>query len=564
MNSVYRWLDKFHQNHQFAIWQFFAMFVAVYWFTSTGNLSETDDVYAFIYRTEHFPFSQVSDPRLMLYHMAMRGLYLSVNGFTSLFSYEVTALTTMRCFSIVCAALTLRLAFRILIKHFDVSQTAALSAVLFLAFSYGYWRYAAEAEVYIPACLLILWVYDRLLDAPVSGTNLMLIAFVAGATVLFYQPSVIPLFFAFPFLFNVKREWKSCFVYLFVGGVTVLAGYIWGFSLYWDAPLSVSEFQVFLSQRSEEFMLPSMSLKTVIFSVARSGFSLMHDFASANWVFASQPVLVLVEKMFPQNVIAEEVYLASQVGWRLYLLIFTQGMLGLMILALIIQGLKRVKKVNVSRGLMVLIVWLAINGAIIGRLNPAGIEAWIMVFPPLMILVGVVILNVLPNKFRALIFASIGVLVFHNIVGGLSLVWDESYEYHKVKGKWAIEQGSSKDLIVVTGDAGFAETLRYLSASKVVYLSVHDQLHIGEKLYLGRPEQIQAQTWGRDFTGESVARVIQDTWENGGRLMVFEDFFYAGVPSPGSSLWKLKDISQRVYEPDDVFATYVVAKREPK
>ena len=564
MNSIYRWIDKFHQNNHFAVWQFVLMFVAVYWFTSTGNLSETDDVYAFIYRTENFPFTQVSDPRLMLYHMAMRGLYLLINGITSLFSFEVSALTTMRCFSIICAALTLPLAFRILTKHFNVSQMPALSAVLFLAFSYGFWRYAAEAEVYIPACLLILWVYDKLLDAPVSIIKVVLIAVVAGVTVLFYQPSVIPLFFAFPFLFNLVKNWKGFFAYLSAGGLTVLAGYLWGFSLYWEAPFSVGEFQVFLSQRSEEFMLPSMSIKTILFSVARSGFSLMHDFASANWVFASQPVLVLVEKMFPQNVIAEEVYLASQVGWRLYLLILTQGILGMMILALIIQGLKRVKKVTLNKGLIVLILWLAINGAVIGRLNPAGIEAWIMVFPPLMILVGVVILNVLPEKFRTLTFASIGLLVFHNIVGGLSLVWDESFEYHKVKGKWAIEQGSSKDLIVVTGDAGFAETLRYLSASKVVYLSVHDQMHIGEKLYSGQPEQIRAQTWGRDFSGESVAQVIEDTWENGGRLMVFEDFFYAGVPSPGSSLWKLKDISQRIYAPEEVFATYIVPKREPK
>ena len=54
----------------------------------------------------------------------------------------------------------------------------------------------------------------------------------------------MPLFFAFPFLFNFVKNWKGCFTYLSAGGLTVLVGYLWGFSLYWEAPFSVGEFQV--------------------------------------------------------------------------------------------------------------------------------------------------------------------------------------------------------------------------------------------------------------------------------------------------------------------------------
>lgn len=555
-NWIQQWMVRFSNQEAAAVRGFLLFFIGFYFVTSTGNLSETDDVYAFVFRTENFPFTQVSDPRLMLYHMLMRGLYLLVNTFTGLIDWHVNALQTMRLFSIVCAGFALYLLFKIMVQHFRLNRKSALLGTLVLAFSYGFWRYAAEAEVYIPAIMFILWVFEGLLRDKNTLTLIVLLGAVAGLTVLFYQPAVIPLFFAFPFLLLNRASLQRLMLYLFVGGITVVSGYLWGFSLYWETPFSIEAFREFLSQRSEEFVVPTLSVSTVVFSIARSFFSLTHDFATANWVFASQPVLEFVNRMFPQNVIAEEIYLASQVGWRIYPLVVTQSALGLIVFTLLYQGIRRIKKLKIDRKLLVVLLWTGVNGAIIGRLNPAGLEAWIMVFPPLVLLVSVIVLSRVSDKYFRLGVAGLWLLLLHNFFGGISLVMDGDYELHRVKGEWVINQASEKDLVVVSGDAGFAETLRYLSAAEVIYVSVYDQ--IGAHIHTDTIGDITAQTWGRDFSGHSVAEKLTTALNRGGRVIVFEEFFYIGSPPLNSPIWELKDASHKVFSPEGIFSTYVL------
>ena len=546
----------------------FALLTGFYLLTAAGNVSETDDVYAFAYRAENFPLDHLSDPRLMLYHIAMRLLFLGVSAL----GLDLSALTLMRCVSALCAAGSLVLMVRIVACDLKRSPAAAGLAAVILGVSYGFWRYAAEAEVYVPAIFCILLVFHGLM-AHTRGTGwshgLLSVAGwggLAGLTVLLYQPSVIPLFFAFPLLLLYRRSIPQIMGYLFVGGAVVAGGYLIGFLAYWPDPLSASAFSAFLAQRAGEFMVPSLSLRTVVVSMIRSAFALAHDLASANWIFAFDPVVALIQRAFSNNIIAEEVFLAKRAGALVYVPLLTLTALGVLALW-ILRALWRPSLAFLKqRPFLVLLVWLLVNGAVIGRLNPAGLEAWIMVFPPMILILAALVIEPCLRIGRGrLIAAFAGALFLHNAVGGMALVFDPANEYDRQRGAWVIAEAEPEDLVIVVSNAGLGETLRYLSPARVAMIAVFQPPDVSVSLLENDLNGLFTKTRGRDFDGDFLRDLIRETWASGGRLILFDHFFE--LPEPlrrihrpeHDALDALKDRLVRVYAAPDVGATYVLA-----
>ncbi|MGF1627956.1 MAG: hypothetical protein ACFCUT_00660 [Kiloniellaceae bacterium] len=548
----------------------FVLLTGFYLATAAGNLSETDDVYAFAYRAEHFALDHLSDPRLMLYHIAMRLLFLGASALEP----DVSALILMRVISALAAAASLLLVVRIAVADLKVSIPSALLAAAVLGSCYGFWRYAAEAEVYLPAIFLILLIFRGLSSGIGDGGEVrrrarMLTAAawggLAGLVVLFYQPSVIPLFFAFPLLLLYRGRIVPLGCYLAVGIGVVLAGYVIGFLAYWPQPLGVAAFNSFLSQRSEEFMVPSLSLRTVVVSMIRAAFALGHDIVSANWIFAFDPVAGLIQRAFSNNVITEEVFLAKRAGLLAYLPVLSLPLLAVLSLRILVaiwplqMGLLR------QRQFLTLLLWVGINGAIVGRLNPAGVEAWIMLLPPLVLaMTACAIEPCLRTNRGHLVGAFAAALFLHNAVGGMALVFDPENEYDRVKGAWIIAEAGPRDLVVVTENAGLVESLRYLSSANVALIATREAPAVADSLLRGDMNRLFTLTSGRDFNNRLLRNLIKETWRQGGRLIVFDDFFKLpvqfgnGGQSASAALGELREQAVRVYDAADVGATYVL------
>lgn len=548
----------------------FLALTAFYLLTAAGNISETDDVYAFAYRAENFPLDYLSDPRLMLYHVSMRLLFLG----SSWMGWDISALWLMRCLSTLFAAASLLLFARIIVLDLKLSAMTAVLAAAILGSSYGFWRYAAEAEVYIPAIFLILLVFHGLsrISAGVGhsfGGFLVSIGWgsVAGFTVLFYQPSVIPLFFAFPFLLLYRNQIFHLGVYGITGGVVVIGGYLLGFLAFWPEPLSLESFEAFLSQRSAEFIVPTFSLKTLIVSMIRSAFSLGHDLTSVNWIFAFDPVVELIQRAFSNNVIEEEVFLAKRAGALVYLPIVTLCALAVVSLRILLSiGVPSIAFLK-QRGFLVILIWTLINGAIIGRLNPAGLEAWIVVFPPLIILVCALVVEPCCQRGRGIwVVGFAAVLFLHNAVGGMALVRNPANEYARALGAWVIAESKTEDLVIVTGDASLAESLRYLAPAQVAAVGQFQAPVISSRLLESDLDNLLTQTKGRDFEGVLVSQMIKDTWNSGGRLILLDPFFevpkgfkFEDWPEYGLTI-ALRDQLDQVHDAPGVGATYVLSE----
>ncbi|WP_282605676.1 hypothetical protein [Pelagibius sp. Alg239-R121] len=547
----------------------FLLLTGFYLVTAAGNAGETDDVYAFAYRAENFSAGYLSDPRLMLYHLSMRLLFVA----TGSLGLDISALILMRGFSAVCAAASLLLLMRIAVLDLKLSATTAILTAVILGSCYGFWRYAAEAEVYIPAILLILLVFhglSRSLEG-VGAALAVISAFagwglLAGLSVLFYQPSVVPLFFAFPVLLLYRTRILHLSFYLAAGGAVVAGGYLIGFLVFWPEPLGVDTFKVFLSQRADEFIVPPFSLRTVFVSMIRSAFALGHDFASVNWIFAFDPIVKLVQQAFSSNVITEEVFLAKRAGALVYLPIITLSALT----AISLGVLKAIWRPSIAflkrRPFLVVLLWAAINGAIIGRLNPAGLEAWIMVFPPLVILFAVGVIEPCIKRGNiSIVIAFAAALFLHNAVGGMALVWDPANEYDRATGSWVIAEAQPQDLVIVSGNAGLVEAMRYLSPAKVALIGAFQAPGVSQSLLEGDTRGLFTRTRGRDFDDFLLRDLIQETWNTGGRLIFFDGFFKLpkGVKLEDwpefNEVKALRDRLQKVYDAPDVGATYLLA-----
>lgn len=552
-----QWFADFNLLKRNAVCLFLLVVMAFYFFTAANNFSETDDVFAFAYRTENFAFSHVSDPRLMLYHMFNRAIYVCMNILLSPFELTVSAIQSMRYLSIVCAAVSLLLMFRIMTVDLKLQPLTALLGSLLLGFSYGFWRYAAEAEVYIPAIMLCLLVFHLLhTKMAIQLLSVLSVGALAGVTILFYQPAVIPLLFAFPFLLLSRAQWPNMLAYGLTASVVVISGYLWGYWLYWPASLDVSQFIAFLSQRSEEFMVPGLSLKTVILSIFRSFFALGHDFTSANWIFAWPSVVDWIQRLFPNNILHEERFMAGQIGGIRYLLLVIQSMLIVSIIWVFVKAMKYAKSLKYCRSFWVIVVWLLLNGMIIGRLNPGGVEAWIMVFPAIMLIVSTTLIEPLTKGHNRNLVFVIVLLAVQNFIGGMGLVSDSEYDYHQMKGKWLIENSQPEDLVIVAGDASLTEAIRYLAKAQVINISEYDRYRVALGLSAYNLEQLSIKTRGRDFDQTLVKDVIQHTLKQGGRIFVFEEFLSHNNLQGNRLLAQLSRNSQRVFASPNTTDTY--------
>jgi predicted nuclease of predicted toxin-antitoxin system len=321
----------------------------------------------------------------------------------------------------------------------------------------------------------------------------------------------------------------------------------------------------FLSQRSDEFMVSPFSLRTVIVSIIRTAFALSHDIVSANWIFAFDPLSDLVQRAYPTNVIKEEIFLAKKAGVLAYLPALSLALLVALGGWIMLRAWRLPEGLLRRRPMIVVLLWLGINGAIIGRLNPAGVEAWIMVLAPIALVAAAFVIEPCVRRGRVLVIAAfVTVLFFHNLVGGMALMFDPQGEYNKVKGAWVIDNARSNDLVIVPADADLVEALRYLSPAQVALIAMGDIPKVADSLAGQDLESLYTRTRGRDFDHHILRRLIENARDSGGRVIVFSDFF---VPPPSriqaewpafAAVEALREKATRVYETPDAGDTYVL------
>ena len=538
-----------------------AAIVMFYALTAAGNLSEPDDAFAFAYRAERFALTHFSDPRLLGYHVLGRVLWLGSEAL----GLGIRGLEILRGISVLGAAACLWLMFRILVRDLGVAALPAFLSTALLAFSYGFWRYAAEADVYVPAMALCAAILHLLLQSDTGWRRHAAIGALAGLCVLFYQPNAIPLFLVFPWLL-LRNGVGSAFAYCAAGSLAAIAGYLTGYFAYWDAPLDLMSFRAFLAQRSEEFMVAPLSLKTLAVSIVRSGFALGHDLVSSNWVFGLPHAERVVQRIFGAHVIEEELFLARHAGVLVYLPLLILPLAGAAawrVLAaawpLRLQAVRR-------RPLPLIGLWAGATALVIGRLNPGGIEAWIVVLLPLSLLVAVgIVAPACERRGTRAVWLMLVAFALHNWLGGMALVQSRQSDLTYLRGAWAAANAQQDDLVIVVGNVNLAESLRYRGRARVEMVYPFMLPMLADALLHPSGAAVAVPSGGRDFRGTDLVTLVRTVVQRGGRVIVFGDFFMQGDMRYGidsalaGALAELKLASPARYRAADGSTTHVLA-----
>ena len=514
----------------------------------------------------------MSDPRLLGYHTLARALWLAGQAL----GLDWRGLEVLREISLVSAVLCLWLVRRILVRRLAVAPVPALLASVLLGVCYGYWRYAVEADVYALAMLLCAWVLYLLLDEHATqGRHAAAAGALAGLAMLVYQPNAIPLLMAFPLLLwrGGRAAWRAAvrpiLLYGTGAGLVLAGGYLLGFWAYWPEPWSASALVHFLRQRSEEFMVPPLSLHTVAVSIVRSALALGHDIASSNFVFGLPGAEQAVRRLFGSNVIEEELFLARQAGRLVYLPLLLLPALGWCGWRVVRAARPLGAATWRAWPVPVLLLWAALTALVIGRLNPGGIEAWIVMLLPLALLLAVLVLApAWAHQGAGAIGLLLAVLALHNAVGGMALVQSRDGDLTYRRGEWVVGHASARDLVLVTDDANLAEALRYLAPARVLRIGPSPQgaQHLAAALWSGGSPRLPVLSIGRDFDGADVHAAAVQALAAGGRIILFGNFFL-GFEQPiwvrGSeraAALAFRAASLRVHTAPDGSTTHVFAR----
>ena len=130
----------------------FVLIAAFYLLTRPVNHAESYDGITYALIAENYPLGTAHDSRNILFHAVNRSLFVA----TQWAGFETRALDVIAIFNCVTASLSLLLFARLMRVVFNVAATTSWIGAAFLGLTYGFWRYAGEAEVYVPSIFLVI------------------------------------------------------------------------------------------------------------------------------------------------------------------------------------------------------------------------------------------------------------------------------------------------------------------------------------------------------------------------------------------------------------------------
>ena len=458
-------------------WSVAIVLLIIFSWTAPQNHSEAEDVYDFALKVEQGSFADQAGVNRVLalpvfgvsYKIAQTfgysGRAFPLMIFINRFLAVVSLILFYRLLQLVYSRSSLPFGFRPLLSDFcsPPSSLHLLPAVLCLAFSYGFWRYANEAETYMLAGVVVLAAWCVALKQQWGWAILL-----SALGILVHLLNLIPLMLIIPLYYLLSsRDWKKAIFHGIATGLLVLVGY--GFCFYildWGSLGA----QYHLTEAGFSFS-----------NVGRSGVAFSQCIVSGNFLFGFEGFRDLLTQLFPSRMFGEEFYMADQMlGW-----IKWSGCVSLFLLLSVGVGLfvSRVRVVfldevsyigKVPRPFYISCwVWLGLYMVAIIRTESGSPELWIPALIPFWLVVIPSLNQVTSKKKGVMGFVAVWVLVLmlfiHNLTAGLLPVMSQQSDYHEAKGQWVLEHATSDDLILTDYEPLMIFYLNYFTEARIVH-----------------------------------------------------------------------------------------------
>jgi hypothetical protein len=443
---------------------FFLSVFLLFWNTGISNRTEADDAFEYAWQVEHNGVDWLYHPHHLLYGAVTKDLY---NG-ARLLGYHGRAYPMLCLLSALCGAGAVLMFFRFCYRRFSMRPVSSLLCSGLLMFSYGFWRYANEAEVIIPACFIMLCALYFAVSPRQTAAGAACAGIFCGISVLFHVLNGIPVFLAVPLFYLLYKNWKGLLIHLVCSIGVVVAGYAGIFLLESDQVLSSAGIRPALES--------GFLFKGLV------GFS--QCVISSNFMLGYQAVRDALVSLFPSRMLLEELYMGRGLpGWLVIggsvtLFLFSVFLIGTTAFALYLLFRKesqrkrdRVGTADGWRTLVVTVVWFFGYAGAVLILEPGNPEVWVMGLVPFwLVFCGLVVAPLSKQNVLWPVLALTGLLAFHNYLGGMLPLKDPKGDYNQQKADWIFRHVKPEDMVLTADNPVFERYLRYYCPAREEYL----------------------------------------------------------------------------------------------
>lgn len=432
-----------------------------------GNRTEADDAFLFAEEVEGSPWPSLIERGHVRHLLFLPASRLLLYG-TRAVGLDLGAYDVMRWASTVAAALAVAGFGIVLERRFGLTRTVAMTAAAGLAVSYGFWRYANEAEVTsfsALATVALLWVVAA--DRPSAWRGA-----VAGAlgalSILVHVLALVPALTLAPWaLWRATRRAGGPLLAYAAALVTIVAGaYATAFTL--AAPSGQSLWAYLFSDDPISYSAAGL-LKVPI------GWS--QSLVSAMFAFAFEPVTRLMSEHLPAFSFAEEQFAAERAGALATVvapltLVAFAGACGALLWRVVWRPPSpRPAGPDLRFPAGAALVWLGAYAAVVVGRTPEAPEAWILSALPLWIVAAVAVIRpALAAGHVGLVAAVVAALFLHNLVG-LAVLGGADDDLYARRASWLASNAAAADTVLTAGPPTFARYLRYHVEARVVDLT---------------------------------------------------------------------------------------------
>jgi hypothetical protein len=438
-----------------------------FWNTDIANHTEADDAFEYAAQVEDIQHPWLYHPHHLAYGVIAKKAYHAIVPL----GYPGRAYDFLVLLSSLAAAGSVYLFYRFCYRRYSMRPVSSLFAAGFMAVSYGFWRYACEAEVMLPAAFFALLAM-YLATAPASSLWMVVYAAgVAAVSVLFHIMNGVPVFVAIPLFYLLSRQPRRALLHVLVAGGLVTAAYAW----------------VYTFRPSVTFIqsVPSLMDRLDWSLVTKSMVGFGQCLVSGNFLFGYDKFAEWLTALFPYRMFAEEIYMGHHMS--VFQRIAPAVTLSLLVLSAAygllrafaswkrefrLQKLEALHMVGGWQTLAVVALWFVIYAMALLVLEPGNPEVWVLGLVPFWLLAcGLVIAPLARANELWVALAMLALLGVHNGVGGIGLLRDASGDYNVQKAAWVVEHATGKDCIVAAGNPVFMRYLKYHTPACVVDLN---------------------------------------------------------------------------------------------